>query len=98
MHAQVGTVLHTATFFRAMLAPFEKLGIFYNSVFKMLYSDVSIWLVLFSIILLNYGFAMFICYPFFDGVTQPLGAPEPVTSFSKGLFPAPAVCRIPVLN
>ena len=41
-----------------MHADFEKLGIFYNTVFKMFSSDVTYWLCLFVIFLVNYGFVM----------------------------------------
>ena len=37
----LGTAIHTISFFRAVLSPFEKLGIYYNTVFKMLASDVT---------------------------------------------------------
>jgi len=59
----IGTAMHTTAFFRAALAPFEKLGIFYNTVFKMLSSDVTYWMILFIIFLLNYGFVMYVTYP-----------------------------------
>ena len=41
----------------------ERLGVFYLSVFKMLASDVTVFIFLFCIFLLNYGAAMYISYP-----------------------------------
>ncbi len=76
----LGTALHSMSFFRALLSPFEKLGVFYNSCFKMLAKDVTYWLVLFAIFLLNYGFVMYVCYPpNFDDPA--LTTSEPVETF-----------------
>ena len=52
--------LHGLAFFSALLFQFEKLGIFYKTVFQMLASDVFNWMVLFVIFLFNYGMVMYI--------------------------------------
>jgi len=65
----LGATLHTMVFFRSVLAPFENLGILYNTVFKMLGRDVTYWLVLFIIFLVNYGLLlMWITYPDFGNL------------------------------
>jgi len=57
--------VHTTAFFGTFLFEFEKLGIFYKTVFTMLYSDVANWILLFIIFFLNYGMVMYIVYPRF---------------------------------
>eukprot|EP00966_Prymnesium_polylepis_P031443 731388-Prymnesium_polylepis.1 len=49
--------IHVQNFARSTLAPYEKLGIIYLAVFKMLASDVTLFIFLFVIFLLNYGVA-----------------------------------------
>ena len=59
----LASFFHCLAFFSALLFPFEKIGIFYKTCFKMLSSDVKNWIMLFFIFLLNYGMVMFIAYP-----------------------------------
>mmetsp|Transcript_15896 Transcript_15896/g.36188 ORF Transcript_15896/g.36188 Transcript_15896/m.36188 type:complete len:906 (-) Transcript_15896:167-2884(-) len=54
---------HVQNFSRTLLAPSERLGVLYISVFKMLASDVTDFVLLFVIFLMNYGLAMYISYP-----------------------------------
>ena len=54
---------HVQNMARTCLAPNERLGVFYLSVFKMLASDVTVFVFLFFIFLVNYGAAMYISYP-----------------------------------
>ena len=60
----LASFLHGLAFFSALLFQFEKLGIFYKTVFQMLASDVFNWMILFFIFLFNYGIVMWIsCTP-----------------------------------
>ena len=45
-------------FFGALLAPFQRLGVFFHTSFKMVEHDISIFLALFAMFFFNYGFAM----------------------------------------
>lgn len=54
---------HTQNAARSFLAPSQTMGVFYISVFKMLSTDVTVFLFLFCIFLVNYGAAMYISYP-----------------------------------
>ena len=78
----IGLLLHTSAFFQALLSPLERLGVLYTVCFKMLGKDVSNWLVLFAIFILNYGVVMYVCYPpnFSDSM---LATADPVPNFEK---------------
>ena len=94
----LGATLHTMVFFRSVLAPFENLGILYNTVFKMLGRDVTYWLVLFIIFLVNYGLLlMWITYPHFgtlgdsnrsrkDGTPVAFEPMEALSGFTSALW------------
>ena len=77
----LGILLHAKAFFRALVTPWEKLGVLYNVCFKMLGKDVGHWLMLFAIFILNYGFVVYVCYPpnFSDPV---LATADPVPGFN----------------
>jgi hypothetical protein len=77
----LGIMLHAKAFFRALVTPWEKLGVLYNVCFKMLSKDVGHWLLLFAIFILNYGFVVYVCYPpnFSDPV---LATADPVPGFN----------------
>lgn len=82
--------LHTEAFFRSFLFEFERLGIFYKTVFKMLGSDVFYWIELFGIFLVNYGLVMYISYPRFTYSAAEMAAlPPSVQVSSAWTEPAP---------
>jgi len=56
-------LIFVQAFFGALLAPFQRLGVFLHTSFKMMAKDISIFLALFAMFFFNYGFAMYICYP-----------------------------------
>ena len=56
-------LIFVQAFFGALLSPFQRLGVFFHTSFKMVAHDISIFLALFMMFLFNYGFAMYICYP-----------------------------------
>ena len=78
----IGLMLHTSAFFQALLSPLERLGVLYTVCFKMLGKDVSNWLVLFAIFILNYGVVMYVCYPP-DFSESTLATADPVPNFEK---------------
>ena len=60
--------IHTEAFFRSFLFEFETIGTFYKTVYKMLGTDVTYWLILFVIFLTNYGLVMYMAYPRFNAL------------------------------
>jgi len=81
----LGLTVQTLLFFRVALAPAERMGIFYNTVFKMLRSDVTLWLVVFAAFFLNCAVVMVVCYPAFERTSRALGS----TSLPASLEPVP---------
>jgi hypothetical protein len=57
--------VHTMAFFDSLLFESERIGILYKVVFQMAATDVTAWLILFGIFLINYGGAMSFVYPRF---------------------------------
>merc|ERR1719453_1457041 len=71
-----GILLEMNFFFTALTAPDEALGILFITINRMLGQDIAKFMKVFTIIFINYGFAMYICYPRVGDVFQPLNSPE----------------------
>merc|ERR1719487_2086630 len=63
-------------FFLALVNPDEELGILFITINRMLGGDISRFMKVFTIIFINYGFAMYICYPRVGDVFAPQHSPE----------------------
>merc|ERR1719217_1722607 len=72
----MGILLEMNFFFLALVNPDEELGILFITINRMLSGDISRFMKVFTIIFINYGFAMYICYPRVGDVFAPMNSPE----------------------
>jgi hypothetical protein len=71
-----GILLEMNFFFLALVNPDQELGILFITINKMLSQDIAKFMKVFTIIFINYGFAMYICYPRVGDIFLPLNSPE----------------------
>ena len=56
-------LIEMQAFFTSFVIPFQRIGVFFHTAYKMIASDMVIFMALFSMFFANYGLAMYICYP-----------------------------------
>ena len=71
-----GILLEMNFFFTALTNPDQELGILFITINKMMGQDIAKFMKVFTIVFINYGFAMYICYPRVGDVFAPLNSPE----------------------
>jgi hypothetical protein len=71
-----GILLEMNFFFSALTNPDQELGILFITINKMMGQDIAKFMKVFTIVFINYGFAMYICYPRVGDVFAPLNSPE----------------------
>ena len=76
LHGAAGLLIQMQFFFLALVQPDEELGILFIMIDRMLTGDISRFMKVFTIVFINYGFAMYICYPRTGDVFQPAVSPE----------------------
>lgn len=59
----IAILIELQTFFATALVTVPSLGIRFHAAFKMVSNDISLYVALFMIFLMCYGFTMYICYP-----------------------------------
>ena len=72
----LGLLIEMQYFFLALVNPNQELGVLFITINKMLSNDILKFMKVFVIVFVNYGFAMYICYPRTGDVFMPLNSPE----------------------
>ena len=72
----LGLLIEFQFFFLALVNPNQELGVLFITINRMLGADIFKFMQVFTIVFINYGFAMYICYPRTGDVFQPLNSPE----------------------
>ena len=72
----LGILIEMMFFFDALTKPDQDLGILFITISRMLSGDIAKFMKVFMIIFVNYGFAMYICYPRVGDVFLPQQSPE----------------------
>jgi transient receptor potential cation channel subfamily V protein 6 len=71
----LGLLIEMQFFFLALVNPNQELGVLFITINKMLGNDIAKFMKVFIIVFINYGFAMYICYPRTGDVFAPLNSP-----------------------
>ena len=72
----LGLLIEMQYFFLALVNPNQELGVLFITINKMLGNDIAKFMQVFVIVFINYGFAMYICYPRTGDVFKPMNSPE----------------------
>mmetsp|Transcript_56145 Transcript_56145/g.111449 ORF Transcript_56145/g.111449 Transcript_56145/m.111449 type:complete len:986 (-) Transcript_56145:258-3215(-) len=72
----MGILIEMQYFFLALVNPNQELGVLFITINKMLSNDIAKFMKVFAIVFINYGFAMYICYPRTGDIFQPANSPE----------------------
>merc|ERR550514_816292 len=72
----LGLLIEMQYFFLALVNPNQELGVLFITINKMLGNDIAKFMKVFVIVFINYGFAMYICYPRTGDVFHPPNAPK----------------------
>ena len=72
----LGLLIEMQFFFLALVNPNQELGVLFITINKMMGNDIAKFMKVFIIVFINYGFAMYICYPRTGDVFQPPNAPK----------------------
>ena len=72
----LGLLIEMQYFFLALVNPNQELGVLFITINKMMGNDIAKFMKVFVIVFINYGFAMYICYPRTGDVFLPLNSPE----------------------
>ena len=72
----IGILIEMMFFFDALTKPNQEVGILFIMIARMLGEDIAKFMKVFMIVFINYGFAMYICYPRTGDVFLPQQSPE----------------------
>jgi len=72
----LGLLIEMMFFFDALTKPDQELGILFLTIQRMLGQDIAKFMKVFVIVFINYGFAMYICYPRVGDVFMPQQSAE----------------------